>query len=90
METITKKIRDMSWKEIKSMKNHGYGNPIRIEKVIYKNDTEGAGYYLSVFVFGFCAFVNTNWVEKSRTYKNAFKFFKDEYLDIEVTWVSFS
>lgn len=70
---MIKKFRELTWSQICSLKL--YDAPVKIV------DRDADKYS---FVFGFCAFVNANWTDKKRTFKYAFKYFSNEYLDMLV------
>ena len=63
-----KKFKHLNWKEILWLKNNP--SPPMTDRVDMRN-----------FVHGFCAFVRSNWTDNARTYKEAFSFFKSDYLE---------
>jgi hypothetical protein len=67
------KFRDLSWKQIQQIKKDIFGVELKFHGL--------TSHTQRCFLIGFVSFVNINWIEKKYTYKYAFKYFKDEFVD---------
>jgi hypothetical protein len=73
-ETV-KKFKDLTWEEI-----------CRIRDSFIKMDSgfDERNKPVRHLVFGFYSFVGANWINKNKTYKWAFEFFNEKYLEMDV------